>query len=163
MTDHPRFSNDDQTGPGTPETRSQLSADSDTRGQSMPTSAIVAIVLQLSITLCLIGLSLVILLETDQKKQVGPAIWPFLLTRLAVAVGVLIGLSCRKYLAFKVSRGLCTLGLIIGGLVIIFILTVGVTALHEYELLIVAGAHCLVWLALLACLHTKSAAKWFTK
>jgi 4-amino-4-deoxy-L-arabinose transferase-like glycosyltransferase len=115
------------------------------------------------LTIHLIYFGISILVETREDHQVASAIWPFLLIRLIVALGVLIGMRHRRYIARKVTRGLCTLGLILCGVVVIYILTVGVTSLHQYALLKIASAHCLVWFALLACLGTKSATKWFSE
>ncbi|MDB5341769.1 MAG: hypothetical protein JWP89_146 [Schlesneria sp.] len=154
---------DEQQSREEPATKSQLPNKSRSGGLSIPLSAIVAILLQSLLTIYLIYLGVSILVETREDHFVPPAIWQFLLVRLVVAIGVLTGMRHRRYIARKVSRGLCTLGLIFGGIVVIYILTVGVTSLHQYALLKIASAHCLVWFSLLACLGTKSAAKWFSE
>lgn len=145
-----------------PTQKSRLTENESAQASSIPLSAAVAVVIQFLLTVHLIYFGVSILVETREDHQVAPTIWPFLLIRLVVALGVLIGMRHRKYIARKVSRSLCTLGLIFGGLVVIFIFTVGVTSLHEYTLLKIAGAQCCVWFALLASLGTPSAAKWFS-
>jgi hypothetical protein len=144
--------------------KSKLVNEKSVQHPSIPVSAIVAISLQSLLTIYLIYCGVSILLYTGEDPSTDPSIiWPFVLIRLLVALGVLIGMRHRKYIASKMSRGLCTLGLICGGVVIIYTLTTGVTSLPQYELLKIVSAQCLVWFALLACLGTKSAAKWFTE
>jgi hypothetical protein len=156
-------SGNDLQSQGEPTPKRQFAENVNTHGSLIPVSAIVAIVIQSLLTIHLIYFGISILVETREDHQVASAIWPFLLIRLIVALGVLIGMRHRRYIARKVTRGLCTLGLILCGVVVIYILTVGVTSLHQYALLKIASAHCLVWFALLACLGTKSATKWFSE
>jgi hypothetical protein len=157
------FDDDDRPSRRESRTNSKPVKKKRSRGPSIPVSVIIAIVIQSLLTLFpVLGLLATVLANgADSPQELGSCAG--LLTRMSIALCVLIGMFQRKHSARQWSRGLCTLGLIFGAIAVALTLAIGAKTDEQVGMVMIISFQWAVWLALLICLSTDSAADWFTE
>jgi len=152
---------EDENPYSSPKSKSKPAKKKKSRGPSMPLIAIVAIVLQCLLTLYPVIWFLAVASEGELVSR--GEIVVIMMIRLAIAITVLVGLIRRKQIARQCSRGLCIFGLIVCGLIAALILGLGDLSDDTISNSIDFVVQWIVWLTLLICLSTESAADWFNE
>ena len=131
------------------------------RGPSIPLIGVVVIVLQCLLTLYPILTIIIVAYERDMESRGG--LIGGMTMRLSIAVSVLVGLIRRKQNARQWSRGLCVLGMVVGGMIAGITLAIEGPSEDAIDKLVEVCAQWVLWLALVSCLSTESAEEWFDK
>lgn len=133
-------------------------------GPAIPTSAVVALVVQSMLTgfLALGSLgTLVRIANEGDGKNVGSLIG--IVVRFIIALIILLGLFQRKYSARQWSRGLSIFGDIAGGLIILAMVLIARNNPDAALTIIVMIGQCAAWTTMIVCLSTDSADDWFVE
>lgn len=133
------------------------------RGPGMPATAIIAIVLQCLIVLLHVVNCLLVFIGEDDNgaHKTGTIIGA--LFRFTIAVSILTGLLQRKDNSRQWSRGLSILGLVVGGLAWVVLIAVGPKTDENIGIIIVLTGQLMIWVGIIICLSTESAADWFNE
>lgn len=152
---------EDENPYSSPKAKSKPARKKKARGPSIPLIAIAAIVLQCLLTLYPVLWLIIVAAERELVSR--GEIVAIMMIRLAIAISVLVGLIRRKQNARQWSRGLCIFGLIVCGIIAALILGLGDLSDDTISNSIDFVVQWVVWLALLICLSTESAADWFNE
>ena len=133
-------------------------------GPAIPTSAIVALVVQSMLTgfLALGSLGTLVRIANEvDGKNVGSLFG--IVVRFIIALIILLGLFQRKYSARQWSRGLSIFGDIAGGLIILAMVLIAPNNPDAALTIIVMIGQCAAWTTMIVCLSTDSADDWFVE